>query len=123
MGPYNFPSQHFQELFPYYASSWSFPSDPPPSFLLFLSPFAGCYYCFSLLVPLSLSCRPLLTLIPASVVSSPLTSWHIHSHPKAQLQSQLHAQSPLTCHPDTSRLWEPSSHSNAFSYVSFQPWV
>ena len=82
VGPSDFPRQHFQELSPYRASSWSFPSDPSPSFLLFLSPFAGCYDCFSPLVSLSLSSRPLLTLVPASVVSSPLTSWHIHSHPQ-----------------------------------------
>lgn len=104
MGPYNFPSQHFQELFPYYASSWSFPSDPPPSFLLFLSPFAGCYYCFSLLVPLSLSCRPLLTLIPASVVSSPLTSWHIHSSPQGPAPKS--ATCPISPH-------LPSRHQQA----------
>ena len=54
----------------------------PSSFPLFLSPFAGCYDCFSLVVPLFLSSRPLLTLVPVSVVSSPLTSWHIYAHPQ-----------------------------------------
>ena len=100
-------TQHLWELSSYLASFWSFPHLPPVSLLLPLVPLTLCWVSqllFSLLVPLSPSSRPLLMLVPASVVSSPLTSWHIHSSPQGPAPKS--ATCPISPH-------LPSRHQQA----------
>lgn len=100
-------TQHLWELSSCLASFWSFPHLPQVSVLLPLVPLTLCWVSrllFSLLVPLSLSSRPLLMLVPASVVSSPLTSWHIHSSPQGPAPKS--ATCPISPH-------LPSRHQQA----------
>lgn len=99
-------AQHLWALSSYLAF-WSFPRLPQVPLLLPLGPLTLCWVSrllFSLLVPLSLSSRPLLMLVPGAMVSSPLTSWHIHSHPQGPAPKS--ATRPISSH-------LPSRHQQA----------